>query len=189
MRLFVIRHGESENNKQKLWTGWVDSDLTERGIEDAREAGKLLNKFSFDKVYSSDLKRAIQTAQAAIVGCTPETSSLLREFDVGSLANQPLDVITPKQNLEIADNGYSCFGGESNAEFKSRVLEFTKKIEVSGYQNIAVFTHAGWARAFLKTVIGDDVTKSSICCQNCATGVFEFENRQWKLHSWINLFK
>ncbi len=63
MKLVVIRHGESEWNKLNLFTGWKDVDLSPKGIEEAKEAGKFLkeNGFDFDICYTSYLKRAIHT--------------------------------------------------------------------------------------------------------------------------------
>lgn len=63
MKLVIIRHGESEWNKQNLFTGWVDVDLSEKGREEAKSAGKLLkdNGYDFDLCYTSYLKRAIHT--------------------------------------------------------------------------------------------------------------------------------
>jgi len=63
MQLVLLRHGESQWNKENRFTGWTDIDLTEKGIEEAKSAGKLLKKegFTFDVVYTSVLKRAIHT--------------------------------------------------------------------------------------------------------------------------------
>jgi 2,3-bisphosphoglycerate-dependent phosphoglycerate mutase len=62
-RFVLIRHGESEWNQQNLFTGWTDVDLTDKGREEALEAGRLLLKegFLFDVAYTSVLKRAIHT--------------------------------------------------------------------------------------------------------------------------------
>lgn len=61
--LVLIRHGESEWNKKNLFTGWTDVDLTEKGIKEAEEGGKVLREkgFNFDLAYTSVLKRAIRT--------------------------------------------------------------------------------------------------------------------------------
>ena len=63
MKLVLIRHGESEWNKLNLFTGWTDVDLSEKGHEEAKEAGRLLkaNNYDFDICYTSYLKRAIHT--------------------------------------------------------------------------------------------------------------------------------
>jgi len=62
--LVIVRHGESVWNKENLFTGWHDVDLTEHGKAEARHAGGLLNdvKLGFDVVFTSVLKRAIKTA-------------------------------------------------------------------------------------------------------------------------------
>ena len=63
MKLVLIRHGESEWNKLNLFTGWMDVDLSEKGHEEAKNAGKLLKEegYDFDICYTSYLKRAIHT--------------------------------------------------------------------------------------------------------------------------------
>ncbi len=63
MKLVLVRHGESEWNKKNLFTGWTDVDLSEKGHEEARQAGKLLKEegYDFDVCYTSYLKRAIHT--------------------------------------------------------------------------------------------------------------------------------
>lgn len=63
MKLVLIRHGESEWNKLNLFTGWTDVDLSEKGHQEAMNAGKLLKAegYDFDVCYTSLLKRAIHT--------------------------------------------------------------------------------------------------------------------------------
>lgn len=62
-RLVLIRHGESEWNKANLFTGWTDVDLSEKGLQEAKEAGIALKEagFCFEFAYTSYLKRAIKT--------------------------------------------------------------------------------------------------------------------------------
>jgi 2,3-bisphosphoglycerate-dependent phosphoglycerate mutase len=66
--LVLLRHGESTWNRENRFTGWTDVDLSERGREEAAEAGRLLNEggFRFDVAYTSVLKRAIRTMIAAL---------------------------------------------------------------------------------------------------------------------------
>ena len=62
-RLVLLRHGESEWNRENRFTGWTDVDLSEKGLEEAHAAGTLLCRegFTFDVAYTSVLKRAIRT--------------------------------------------------------------------------------------------------------------------------------
>jgi 2,3-bisphosphoglycerate-dependent phosphoglycerate mutase len=68
LRVVLLRHGESTWNKENRFTGWTDVDLSDRGREEAREAGRLLRdqKFEFDVAYTSLLKRAIRTLWIAL---------------------------------------------------------------------------------------------------------------------------
>jgi 2,3-bisphosphoglycerate-dependent phosphoglycerate mutase len=67
-KLVLLRHGESVWNRENRFTGWTDVDLSERGREEAREAGRLLREggFEFDLAFTSVLKRAIRTLWIAL---------------------------------------------------------------------------------------------------------------------------
>src|SRR5512132_1528590 len=67
-KLVLLRHGESQWNKENRFTGWKDVDLTEKGIEEARASGRLLKAegFDFDFTFTSVLKRAIRTLNFAL---------------------------------------------------------------------------------------------------------------------------
>ena len=69
--LILLRHGRSEWNDLNLFTGWVDSDLSERGLAEAVRAGELLREAELppDVVHTSVLTRAIRTATIALEGC------------------------------------------------------------------------------------------------------------------------
>lgn len=91
-KLVLIRHGESEWNKENRFTGWKDVDLSEKGREEAHAAGKLLKAegFTFDEAYTSVLKRAIRTLWIIMdemdLMWIPETKSwLLNERHYGAL--------------------------------------------------------------------------------------------------------
>ncbi len=69
-KVVLLRHGESIWNKENLFTGWTDVDLSPKGAEEAKEAGVTLKQvgFSFDLVFTSVLKRAIRTAWIVLDG-------------------------------------------------------------------------------------------------------------------------
>ena len=128
MKIWVIRHGESETNRDGLWTGWLDAPLTEKGREDAALAGAFLAKTKFGKIYSSDLSRAKNTADIALPGCKYEITPMLREINVGSIAGKPINTILDRNNNPMNVNGYQCFGGESKVKFSDRVRAFMKEL-------------------------------------------------------------
>ena len=91
-KLVLIRHGESEWNKENRFTGWKDVDLSEKGRAEAKAAGRLLKAegYTFDEAYTSVLKRAIRTLWIVLdemdLMWLPETKSwLLNERHYGGL--------------------------------------------------------------------------------------------------------
>ena len=64
--LIIFRHGQSVWNLENKFTGWVDVELTEKGIQEAKNAGEKLKSFNFDLAYASDLKRAQNTLTLAL---------------------------------------------------------------------------------------------------------------------------
>ena len=185
MRVWMIRHGESETNRVKYWTGWLDVHLTEKGKEDAAFAGSFLAGKSFDAVYSSDLVRARETASIAIPEKEAITTPLLREINVGNLAGNPISS-TDAEKMKLASiEGYAFAGGETKAELIKRITSFRELLEASGHENVAVFTHAGWLRTFLDLTLDTNISRERIACKNCTVAIFEYDGK-WKLHSWIN---
>ena len=94
-KLVLVRHGQSEWNRANLFTGWVDVDLTEKGINEARKAGKLLQVegFLFDKCYTSYLRRAIRSSCLMLSSMDQcwvplNKSPLLNEQHSGELCGQ-----------------------------------------------------------------------------------------------------
>ncbi len=98
-KVVLIRHGESTWNKENRFTGWTDVDLTEKGIDEAHNAGKLLRKenFKFEKAYTSYLKRAIKTLNI-----------VLDEMD--------LDWIPVEKTWKLNEKHYGMLQGLNKAE-------------------------------------------------------------------------
>src|SRR2546425_12142205 len=67
-KLVLLRHGESDWNRENRFTGWTDVDLSQKGVEEARAAGRLLKSggYAFDLAFTSVLKRAIRTLWLAL---------------------------------------------------------------------------------------------------------------------------
>ena len=81
-KLVLVRHGESEWNKLNLFTGWTDVDLTENGINEAKQCGKVLKEegFSFDVCFTSYLKRAIHSAYIVLEQLDEEYISMIKDW-------------------------------------------------------------------------------------------------------------
>jgi len=82
MKLVLIRHGESVWNKENLFTGWTDVDLSDTGRKEAAEAGRILKEegFDFDICYTSYLKRAIHTLNYVLEGMDREWLPVIKTW-------------------------------------------------------------------------------------------------------------
>lgn len=97
-KIVFIRHAESEYNRDGIWDGRADCNLTEKGIETAKELGKSLNN-NFDVIYCSSLKRARQTLNAIFPGTEPICDERINEISIGEWENQRLKKILYAQNI------------------------------------------------------------------------------------------
>ena len=178
MKVYMIRHGESEGNRDSRHTGQSQVPLTEKGREDACRAGRLLLGLQFDKVYSSDLIRAMETQALA----------LLRELDVGSLAGRLVQDCREQLGEVYAicrrDRDFTAFGGESNAMQHERVRQFLSMLETQPEENVAVFCHAGTITCALEVVLGVQNAYASLACENGSVSVFEYKNGSWRVLKW-----
>ena len=95
-KLILLRHGQSQWNLENRFTGWTDVSLTEKGIEEAQFAGKLMKKHNIeiDLIFSSVLKRANETAKLA-----------LKQMDLNHLWHNNELVMTKDQSLNERDYG------------------------------------------------------------------------------------
>ena len=185
MKLYLIRHGESETNLAGHYTGWSQVNLTEKGVRDAEGIRPILADIKFDKIFSSDLIRAMKTAEHAIPGCVYETTPLLREINLGSLAHKPFLPADSEERKLIVD-GYTAFGGESNAEFRARAAEFLDKAKAFECDTVAAFTHAGILRMALSIVFSTSINTTNFVCSNCCIVILELKNGRWMLNGLIN---
>lgn len=137
-KVIFVRHGQSEANAQGI--AGMDSDLTEKGRQQAKETAQKISGKNITKILCSDLKRAKETAEiiAKQIGGEVEVWSELREADYGDFEGKPNDQ-NEKLNLENAVNEKT---GESLQDLKDRaqiVWEKLKEIQTSG--NILVVGH------------------------------------------------
>ena len=180
MKLYVIRHGESETNVKHVFSGWAQVALTEKGIEDAKGAKRLLSGIAFDKIYTSDLIRAKHTAELAIPECVYEETPLLREVNVGDLTGKPASA------AQISNLDFTPFNGENREMVRIRLQKFMQMLESSSYETVAAFSHAGCLRELLALSVGVAIPTKHLVCKNCTVMILEYTGEYWRLDSWIN---
>lgn len=147
-----IRHGESEWNAKNLWQGHSESPLSERGREQARALGRRLSHgpYRFDRVFSSDLSRALETARLALPEAEIAVDRRLREIHFGAFEGLSHERLEGPQREELTSWWKSPYeralsgGGESMRDLRERIEAWRR--ELQGASNIAVFTHGGVIR-------------------------------------------
>ena len=184
MKLFLIRHGQTVTNLERRWTGHMDVELTEQGRQEALSIRPILADIPFDKVFSSDLSRAVITQQLALPGYEAETTKLLREFDIGTLAGIAFaDIPVEKRTC------YSKFGGETTEQVCQRVRDFLQGLEDKPWENVAAFAHNGVLSSAMRVVLGANIPAYAIRSNNCAIHVFEYDGTHWRLLAWNYMAK
>ena len=144
----IIRHGQTEANRDGVIQGQGDSPLTAAGIEATRLKARKISRFAIDRVYCSDLPRAVATYDIM----KEEEPSLpeavycrdLREIDFGSLAGRHKEEILPLILRHKADTSLRYPGGESGDDLRERVVRFFTACR-SSYPGevVLIITHYG----------------------------------------------
>lgn len=190
MKVYFVRHGQSEANRNKLFAGQTDSKLTEAGRKQAEAIRPILADIPFDKVYSSDLSRAHDTQKIALPGYEAETTKLLREINVGNLVGKSIPDFAAAHGgvSPTAKTGdYTPYGGENRQMLDARIHQFLSMLEAQPYETVAVFAHRGVLMGVLRNVLGLD-RLPMVHCDNCAVNVLEYNGKSWSILS-VNYMK
>jgi 2,3-bisphosphoglycerate-dependent phosphoglycerate mutase len=182
--LVLVRHGESEWNKLNLFTGWKNPGLTEKGIAEAKAAGRALKAegFKFDVAFTSDLARAQQTLALILeelgqVGLATHQDQKLNERDYGDLAGLNKDDARKRwgeAQVHIWRRSYDVAppGGESLKDTAARVLPYYEakvEPELRAGRNVLVAAHGNSLRALIMHLEG--LTGEEIIARELGTGV------------------
>lgn len=143
MKLYVLRHGETDYNKEGIFQGQNNIDLNEEGIKQAQITAKSLENIYFDKVYVSPLKRAIQTAKI-VTNNKLEIDDRIKERSFGKLEG--------KKTIPDYEERVEEFGIEKIEDLEKRLKSFLKDIisKNQDCENILVITHGGVAQIINK---------------------------------------
>ena len=160
--LFLIRHGETEWNKILRYQGQTDIDLNETGFNQARLLSKRLKDEKIDRIYSSDLKRAANTA--AIVAKPHDLKLIkekkLREICFGEWEGMNYEEISekyPEIYKEWRNDPVSVPPpeGETFLEFQKRIIYIINKIkDLHAGERVAIVAHGGTIRVYLAHILG-----------------------------------
>ena len=173
-KIWFVRHAQSEYNKQRLFTGWHDPELTALGLSAASDLKDTLSSVSFDYVYSSPLKRASTTA-ISIVGDSSliEYDDRLKERSYGDWSGLKKEEIKEKvgeTEFVAARRGWDTKppNGESLKDVSNRVESFINSLPSNG--NILVVSHGNTIRA-ISVLLGIN-SKEDVSSYEIKTGTY-----------------
>jgi 2,3-bisphosphoglycerate-dependent phosphoglycerate mutase len=190
-KLVIVRHGQSLWNKENRFTGWVDIDLSEKGLEEAKSAGKKLKGMHFDLAFTSDLIRAQRTLEIILKEIGQEDilvteDQALNERMYGDLQGMNKDEARKQFGVDQVHIWRRSFdvpppGGESLKDTAARVIPYFEKHilpELKRGKNILISAHGNSLRAlimYLEKISPEEILKVEI-----PTGVpkiYEFDEQ------------
>jgi len=175
LRLFLIRHGETEWSLSGQYTGRTDIPLTAHGEVAARNLGLRLRGIPFKHVLTSPLKRARQTCKLAGLAQTPRIEPDLTEWDNGDDEGlTPADILKSRPDWNLFRDGAPH--GETPDQISTRADRFIAHVsELEG--NVALFSHGHFARVLAARWIGLSVRQAEHLLLNTASlGILSYEH-------------
>jgi alpha-ribazole phosphatase len=163
LKIYLVRHGITNSNKEKRYVGWGDAELSSQGFQQAEMVAERFSAHSISGLYSSDLQRAVKTAEA--IGkshdLTPTKSPLLREMNFGKWEGLTHNEIVASYDQDVniwINNPFqnAPTEGESLLEVFERAQRFIEELSsrhLKG-EEVIVVSHGGPIRSILHHYLG-----------------------------------
>ena len=189
--IIFLRHGQAENNTKKILAGRSPGvDLTQVGIQQAEQSGKMLESLNISAIYSSPIDRALQTAEIVGNHCNlePVTDDRLIELDMGKFTKMPYDEIFAKHgnvflkfyegSNEVSENGVETF-----ANVQKRVFEMVDfVINKHKNENVVLVTHMDPIKAMIgKTLSLKPEILFELIIANASLNIFKNHDQKFYL--------
>jgi len=178
MRLTLIRHGQSEANVQGLVTGLKTYDgLSTQGIEQMRSTAGLLQRAAFGaaRLYTSDFRRAQQSAALVWPGATFTVDARLGETDAGDVAGWPMAKFLAQWPHFYGDPAHCYPGGESHEALNQRVLSWLADVRAADDTDVLAVTHAGPITCLLQHALGIPMSAfPALLARNASLSIIEY---------------
>ena len=196
--IYIVRHGQSLGNAKSCFLGHTDLDLSELGYAQANMTAEELSSVHFDKIYSSDLIRAYNTAvpNAKIRNMEIIPNANLREIYVGEWEGMHADDIKSKYGDMFTLGwraGYGTFtppGGEPVLEAGRRFYNEVLRIaEENMGKTVLITSHASVIRTFYALTLGvkpENIAEEVPFPSNASYSIFEYKNKKFTTISYSN---
>ena len=196
-RFCLVRHGETDWNAERRLQGYTDIPLNPHGLAQAAQMAKALKKvhFQFDALYTSDLQRAKQTAQAIedLYAVSATSHSLLRERHLGALqglTTSEAPLLEPKlwQAHLSRDIHQELRGGESILQFANRIKTVLQEIqEKYTGKTILIVSHGGALDMIYRMASNQALdAERVITVPNASLNWISCDGPNWKVDNWAD---
>ncbi|GAA0125766.1 MULTISPECIES: alpha-ribazole phosphatase [Clostridium] len=166
MNIYLVRHGETKENKDEKFYGDIDNGLTDYGIYQCEKLRNFLKDKKIDKVYVSEKERTIQTAKEIL--CDKFNydeiirDSRLNERNFGAFEGKKYDELKSEYTKECDEWGKDWIGfkppeGESYKDMYFRVKSFFQKIIKEDDENVLIVAHSGVIRSIYCYIADDNM--------------------------------
>lgn len=183
-RIIIIRHGETDHNIQGICQGQLNIALNSQGLKQAQQLARRLQNETVDVLYSSDLKRCLQTTMpvANMLKLKPKLEKAIREFDFGELQGKAWVEIRAKsaeildQIEAMTDVHFNGHKGESRHQFRVRLQSFIDELRrTDAGKKVMIVTHGG-AKRVLMELLGHSMPREVYSIGNTAVSILEKDN-------------
>ncbi len=186
MKAFLVRHGETEYNAQRLFQGYAPIPLSEHGRQQAARVAERLADLQPRVLYSSDIRRAHETAEliSQRLAMPIQPCEGLREWDVGAWANKTVaEFEAHLEAIRAHVVTYVPEGGESQLQTQERVIAQmdTLAAQHTG-ETIVCVTHGKVIDMFARHVLGLDVMRTpAYTITNTSVSIFSWQDSTWDI--------
>ena len=163
MNIYLVRHGETEKNTLGKYYGNLDVGLNENGKMQCEHLREKLRNIEFNKVYTSEMKRAIETADIILKDRKKSIvkDHRLNEMNMGEFEgkdHKELEKLYPKEWKTWCEDWKECSPpkGESYKEFYLRVKEFMEQVLKEEVENVLIVAHGGVIKSIYTYILGGD---------------------------------
>jgi len=188
-RAILIRPGETDWNQMGRWQGWAATPLNEHGRLQAERLANFVRNIGMSALYSSDLRRAKETAEriAARLAYAPIYDARLRERNIGAWQGLTLDEMKawyPDEYRKLLDDveGYQVPGGESRNQVRERMLAvFGDILAQEKGETVGIISHTTSFRALLSELIPDCNASDLMLGNSSVTTIARTDGERWQI--------
>ncbi|MBI2328748.1 MAG: histidine phosphatase family protein [Chloroflexi bacterium] len=173
MKVYFVTHSTSKDNEVGLASGWKDIQLSQLGIQQARELGDRFENIDVDLICCSDLVRAVETVRIAFgKRIRVSIDKRLREINYGDFNGKPAEIVSPMNNKWIKE---PFPNGESYEQAIARIHDFCRELKTNHVENVILIVGHRATKFGLDTLAGNKTLEECLSTPHKWQPYWEYE--------------